>query len=672
MKKAKKKGKAIIGITMAAIMLVSVIVVMVQMGSAVSKGDNFNYIGNHTTVQKVLIGQNLQFNQSESANNFSSTPMVFRYLDEGLVSVYTPDANWRMYNVNWPTTGAYYASDDQTNDTTRKSQAKLSVQNPNIPLSLKVGTKEVTTIAVGTNLTIDTGGINLFPEDRVDLVVNSPMGVIVYDGINDQQFRNISVSDLIDWYGNGGLKTTGWKVGDYTFRIKTRPKYACGLDANSGAPVELKITKCKIEIEASKTNPWINETIILTVRALPFHNITIGTSDTLNTVFEGGKYDYSGPDTGGPIEDVMDENGIKHYAIHFTDAGWYTIWLKDEEGWIVDTIDITVSEPERLKLEVKDENKIRVNFSTDLLDDDRVDLKIINPEGNVLSSNPTSPSQVFYDITVLTVKGMLINTSGWDSGTYTTWIETNRSYIPGLGVNSNPVVFKIGEEGIRFVPIAFFFDYEPPYHEKDGSVLTIGDDTLLYGTATGGSTIDIAIASPKGGVKAVTFDVPFTVVIGETVNIRGTANAGATVDVWVDDNLYPKLNDIVIEDDGTFSKKVTTAEVGMNVPGTVRLKAWIDCDKNPGDDPPTTSADGDTAILLTRAGITVNLSKNIVQPGGSFVLNGTVTGTDHVDVITISPKGCGGARLYEKSYPGVSGITNELFKIASFDPSAKG
>ena len=44
-KASKAKGKAIIGIAMAAIMVASVMVAVMPMGSAVSKGKNFNYIG---------------------------------------------------------------------------------------------------------------------------------------------------------------------------------------------------------------------------------------------------------------------------------------------------------------------------------------------------------------------------------------------------------------------------------------------------------------------------------------------------------------------------------------------------------------------------------------------------------------------------------------------------
>ncbi len=61
--KIKMKGKAIIRIAMAAIMIASVFAAMVPTVSTVSIGGNFNIIDNVTTpVQKVLIGQNLQFN----------------------------------------------------------------------------------------------------------------------------------------------------------------------------------------------------------------------------------------------------------------------------------------------------------------------------------------------------------------------------------------------------------------------------------------------------------------------------------------------------------------------------------------------------------------------------------------------------------------------------------
>jgi hypothetical protein len=200
-----------------------------------------------------------------------------------------------------------------------------------------------------------------------------------------QHFRNINITQLLE-YGSFNkskqIDTTGWEIGTYTFQVKTDKENARGLDAKSNKKT-LTITKLNLEIDASKTNPTINETIILTVRGAPYHNITVGSYDSLHTVFEGGKYDYWGPDTAGPINAVMDSDGVRHYAVHFTDSGMYTVRVKDEVGWITDTEDIFVSEPAILKLGIEADNKIRVNFSTYLLDDDRIDLKIINPERKV-------------------------------------------------------------------------------------------------------------------------------------------------------------------------------------------------------------------------------------------------------------------------------------------------
>jgi len=82
-----------------------------------------------------------------------------------------------------------------------------------------------------------------------------------------------------------------------------------------------------------------------------------------------------------------------------------------------------------------------------------------------------------------------------------------------------------------------------------------------------------------------------------------------------------------------------------------------------GEDVSGEESDGTTLIRLIEPGLTANISMNVTVPGGSFVINGTATGTDHVDIITISPKGGGGAGLYEESYPGVPGITNESIPV---------
>ena len=216
--KTVTKGKVIV---IAAIVLVFVFAA--PMSYAASRGDNYNHIVVQQTPQKVLIGQNLQFDA------FAAPPIVYRVVSGNVVNTYPADSNSRIYNVNWPMSGAYYVN---YNSTTKNADAQLSVEAVNIPLELKVGTTTVSFIAVGTKLRVDTAGINLFDEDIVDLIIKGPDGQIKYDMVNDQQFTDIAVSELKK-YGMDGLKTTGWKIGNYTFQIKTESAHACGLDAVS-------------------------------------------------------------------------------------------------------------------------------------------------------------------------------------------------------------------------------------------------------------------------------------------------------------------------------------------------------------------------------------------------------------------------------------------------------
>jgi hypothetical protein len=101
--------------------------------------------------------------------------------------------------------------------------AQLSVETPDMPLELK---------DVDTMLIVDTTRINLFPQDLVDLVIIGPAGQIKIDKMNNQTFTNITVSQLM-LFCDAGLKTEGWKVGNYTFQVKTRSANACGLKAAS-------------------------------------------------------------------------------------------------------------------------------------------------------------------------------------------------------------------------------------------------------------------------------------------------------------------------------------------------------------------------------------------------------------------------------------------------------
>jgi len=195
----KMKGKAIIS-AMAAIMVLSVLAVAMPMAVAMSNGGNFNTISGPAT-QKVLIGQNLQF------EGYGGYVTVSRIVSGDVENVYQANAQNRIYNVNWPTSGAYYVNYDPT---TKTYDAQLAVEKPNMPLELKVGTRKVSSLAVGTNLMVDTGGMNLFAYDIIDLVVIGPDGQIKHDAVNNQMFTGITIAELVSNYGSAvnTLETT--------------------------------------------------------------------------------------------------------------------------------------------------------------------------------------------------------------------------------------------------------------------------------------------------------------------------------------------------------------------------------------------------------------------------------------------------------------------------------
>ncbi|NQE54635.1 hypothetical protein C5S29_13685 [ANME-1 cluster archaeon GoMg3.2] len=465
------KGKAIIGISMAAIMIVSVLAATVPMVGASSDRENFNII-KPNTIERVLVGQNLEF------QGFSGTVTIARFVSRDIENVYQADANNRIYNVNWPKSGAYYVAYNTAD------QAQLSVKEPDMPLELKVGTTKVASLAVGTKLTIDTGGMNLFPEDQVDLVIKGPDGQMKYDDVNDQKFTDITVAELNNEYGDNNLETAGWTIGAYTFQVKTDDVNACGLEAESVVR-PLVVLKGEIAIEADMTSTVELDTIKLIVTGVAGDEINVAASPlSVDVVFKAG-IDDTPMATTNQFNHTIDADGIRKYAVKFNDTGTYTIKVTVQSGpraGDYDTVDITVSE------------------------------------------------------------------------------------------------------------------------------------------------------------KGVMFDLPSAVVIGEKLDIKGIANTGTYVDVFIDDVLYARLHNLVIEADGTFSKEVITTDVGMTVPGPVMLKAWIDCTKRPGKEPPTRSADGSAAIVVLKTHLDATITNTTVTPGDSFEVFGNAS-SDYVEIVLISPEG---------------------------------
>ena len=112
-----------------------------------------------------------------------------------------------------------------------------------------------------------------------------------------------------------------------------------------------------IDISASAINVGKNETVILTIEALPGHNVSVTTADPAHTVFEYNRYDFTGTskniiniapadtisipadigDCGSQADamnihgvwKMMNADGIRKFEVHFTDIGTYKITATD-------------------------------------------------------------------------------------------------------------------------------------------------------------------------------------------------------------------------------------------------------------------------------------------------------------------------------------------------------
>lgn len=156
-------------------------------------------------------------------------------------------------------------------------------------------------------------------------------------------------------------------------------------------------------------------------------------------------------------------------------------------------------------------------------------------------------------------------------------------------------------------------------------------------------SVDITVTE-----KAAVIDVPVKVVIGEDLKIEGYVNAGKYVDIAINDEVVPKLNDVVIDPDYMFSVKIRTnadyAPSALKTAGPVKIKVYLDRAAS-GNIQPNEKEDESVEILIVSGSLTVTLSHSEADLGSYFVVNGTAPGSKNVEILTISPKGGRGIGL---------------------------
>ena len=496
-KRGERFKKAIIGIAMAVIMLASVFAAMIGGIGAYSVGGEYNIIQKDmgVTVQPVIIGQDLDFSTNwGSAEEDRVT--ISRVVEDTVqwAKKANPGNTLTIAGDDWKKAGAFYVNYNETDLT---KDAQLSFSDPDMPLKLKVGTKEVSSIAVGTNLKIDTGGTNLFLEDKVDLKIIDPDGnQIKYDAINYQQFTNISVAQLNEWYGGSPcrLVTAGWTIGDYTFQVKTKSAYACGLSAES-AVKDLEIRTGEIAIDADKTSAIELEHVTLTVTGVAGDEINVASSPlSPHVIFKAGIMDTP-VDATNQFNDTIDSDGVRTYAVEFNDTGTYTITVTvtgpagNPRIGDYDTVDITVSE-----------KGVEFDMPASVTIGERVTIKGTANTG-------TYVSVYLDDVLYRQLQDLVLEDGEFRKEVTTTnvgmtipgsvrlkaWIDCECKVPAGQpSTTDEPTRPADGETAILLTAPELTAELSP-------TVLAIEDDFTVEGTAPGSRQVTILCVAPEGG-----------------------------------------------------------------------------------------------------------------------------------------------------------------------------
>jgi len=727
MKAKKREGeggerfkKAIIGIAMAAIML-AVLAAIVPMSSAqppraAERQANGSIVSGNT----LFLGEHDLHFHSYYTTGANMVTSLKKFEDSTVVAT-IPIPDPRSFTISTAEETGDYRMCNATACTPTDNLGDITIKEPSITGNVYLA--GTTDSIVGKSIpegqpikiraTPNFGGLmnytggNQWSTIKIKLIDPDGVMTVQPETIADAPEINI---DNID--------TTGWDTGEWTVRIVTNKTSCNEVDVKS-PDYKFTIRSSELSIDAVKEVVYKGEDIILTVTGYPnyyyyfaIENVTAGEElrikYTADIVSLGTGEGSPGAATAAWIKTGSD--GIadikidtcrvafaeRIYTMHVYDTYHVAGAVPNETDEFAAPADVTGAkdeDEEKVKLE-----PVRVTFDIPkiVVIGDEVMIKGTVSGGNIVDILiEDGDIEYFNDEPVDENKEFEVewDTVGLKIGSYRIDV-----YIDCLFDSFEEIeAAGIAPDGSIIIRLISY-----PYLDANLSkdTVLVGDSFEIYGNASFGY-VEIVTISPEGGNGAgmeglygvsintvptfitadtfsgskiaikekgnevkinapsgkIVFDMPTTCIIGENMAVKGTASEGDSVDIAIDDLV--KAVDILIENE-TFYTEIST--VGYS-PGAYVIDAFIDEKYSAGEDVFGEENDGAIAIRLISPGLTTNLSSDTVQPGGKFVINGTATGTDHVDIITISPKGGGGAGLYEKSYPGVLGITNESIPV---------
>jgi len=498
MKGKEKRGKAIIGIAMAAIMLASVFAAMVPTSALTAPTNNLNWLGEgkgDVTVAAdesvtIIIGETINFDVAHHDLDIIGVSEDVLGQTRGTTSAdYETSVKFKDGDADY-----LWAVDiDGSGDWDPAADMKISLKEPTLELEIEdEDGKSIDSTTLGEVIMVDISS-NLFEDDRVKLKITGPEGTWT------------ELSDTILAADEYQIDTGEWtKTGDYEIWVVTRGDGddARGVDKSSEKDT-ITIRKEEIEIEASTTEPPKEDAVTFTVRGPPNTDFNFMVSSHEDEVemthleenplgLDPGDTETM-DDTEGGFDATTDEDGIYKFVTRFADDRAYTfqVWLgaaatygaadtdeKDDIDIDVGKIAVTIDVPKTGV--IGEDAAIKVTASAG----DEVDIVI----SDILEFNDETlvdgEVEVEWD------------TAGKRTKTYTIEVLVNCGELTADDVGDDV------EEDVKDLDVdetATVRLIEPGVSaEQPRDVVADGDKYVIRGTASGVDEVDIVIIGPDG------------------------------------------------------------------------------------------------------------------------------------------------------------------------------
>lgn len=497
----------IIGIAMAAIMIVSIFGALAPTGIATT-GDK-NEITPDTQGASVIIGQVLSFSGDDE-----DEPIVGLSPDdvEGVtIGTATDDFDSELFSMP----GTYYV--DRDGDAEKDAnETSLSVSELKFELKLEIDGDEVASTTEGQIIDIALS-TNIPDAAQGDIKLTKVEGekLITVDG-NGDDLQNLVMDGVADPGAIRGftLDTTDFDKGEYEIYVKTDKDDADGLSAESNV-VTLTIYKEEIVLTADNEEPTIDKDVKFTVQGPPDTRITIVTDEPEISEMQTGAEKVPGgtPSWNNDGEFLLDgvdpdfktnENGAFTFIMQFTDDKMVTITVKDNEVGIDPDID------DEVDIDVQDlEAELEVPRTV-----------VIGEDIEVKGTSNTGDSVDIYMEGLLVAEDVDIDDGEFDEDIVTgTDADIDDLKLPG-NVKVEIVVDgpggTVGDTDIDDLDkdlydiddsaVVRLVSGELTAEQADDAITTEDEDYTILGTAEGMTDVDVIIFGPKGGSQILTDD----------------------------------------------------------------------------------------------------------------------------------------------------------------------